>query len=107
MKNCLLSHSIINLCTLYRLLKLVGIFRTLLKFYRITMRAHIQGLAIPDPPSLDYGVHQYAYGTREHPYGAQGAFWHNLTDTTITIYRCPEDQYWDYVRVWLWIIPFP
>ncbi len=36
-----------------------------------------------------------------------GAYWRSLTSSTITIYRRPEDTYADWVRVRIWVDPYP
>jgi nicotinamide mononucleotide adenylyltransferase len=34
-----------------------------------------------------------------------GAYWHNLTIGSVKVYRRPEDQYADYVRIKIWVDP--
>ena len=36
-----------------------------------------------------------------------GAYWRSLTDSTITVYRRPEDIYAPQVRIRIWVDPFP
>jgi hypothetical protein len=55
------------------------------------------------------GIHQHRYGgdryigVSENTY-MLGAFWHNLTTTTISITRMDEDTDCDQVRVRIWFI---
>jgi hypothetical protein len=36
-----------------------------------------------------------------------GAYWRSLTDSTIAVYRRPEDTYAEQVRIRIWVDPFP
>lgn len=50
-----------------------------------------------------YGVHQYFYGVDYDNSGAVwGAAWHNLTNSSITVWRGSNDTNVDYVRVRIW-----
>jgi hypothetical protein len=49
-----------------------------------------------------YGVNNRAYGSLEDGGSWSGAFWRNLTGTSITVGRQPADTVADQVRVWIW-----
>jgi hypothetical protein len=62
------------------------------------------------------GIHQRYYGGAD--FGASppsghlendrvGAYWRSLTDTSITVYRRPDDSYAPEVRLRIWIDPLP
>ncbi len=62
------------------------------------------------------GVNQRYYGGADfgtHPAPGHaandrvGAYWRSLTTSTITIYRRPEDTYADWVRIRIWVDPYP
>ena len=62
------------------------------------------------------GINQRYYGGADfgvyHPGGAHpndrvGAYWRNLTTSSIYVYRRPEDIYADAVRIRIWLDPYP
>lgn len=65
--------------------------------------------------SATSGVNQRYYGGSDHgslttvgdPNDRVGAYWRSLTNTTITVYRRPEDIFVEQVRVRIWVRPQP
>jgi len=54
--------------------------------------------------SQDPYIHQMDYGGLWSG-SWNGAYWKNLTPTTITVHRHGDDNNWNYVRVFMWILP--
>ena len=52
-----------------------------------------------------YSYHQIAYGGDSNPVGVYGAWWSQLTETSIVIWRLGSDIRWDLIRVMIWKIP--
>jgi len=55
-----------------------------------------------DLPAGGYGIHIFGYGGIEAAGAYYGAYWQNLTSTTIQIVRLADDTTADRVRVWIW-----
>jgi len=55
-----------------------------------------------DLPLGGYGIHNFGYGGLEAAGIDYGAYWQNLTPTTIEVVRGPLDGTADRVRVWIW-----
>ncbi|HSO27558.1 MAG TPA: hypothetical protein VLS48_05770, partial [Anaerolineales bacterium] len=61
------------------------------------------------------GINQRYYGgadfgtkiTVQNPDDRVGAYWRSLNDTSISVYRRPEDVYAEKVRIRIWVDPFP
>ncbi len=62
------------------------------------------------------GINQRYYGGADFgsnpapgasPEDRVGAYWRTLTDSTIAVYRRPDDIYADYVRIRIWVDPYP
>jgi len=52
-------------------------------------------------------IHQRFYGGEETWPNYWGAYWQDLTETTIRVIRQGQDEIWNYVRVMIWKIPEP
>jgi len=52
-------------------------------------------------------IHQRNYGGEETWPNYWGAYWQDLTETTIRVIRQGQDENWNYVRVMVWKIPEP
>jgi hypothetical protein len=52
-------------------------------------------------------IHQWCYGGEVSGFWYGGAWWHDLTDFTITVSRYKEGTEWNYVRIMLWKIREP
>ena len=61
--------------------------------------------------NLEDGIHQRRYGGDNTGGGLQGAYWCNLTVSTIQVNRLSEDTIpiwsWDQIRIMIWKIPQP
>jgi len=55
-----------------------------------------------DLPAGGLGVHVFGYGGLEADGSYYGAYWKNLTPTTIDVVRLADDTTADWVRVWIW-----
>ena len=57
--------------------------------------------------TLGGAIHQMVYGGDISAGGAywDGAYWHQLTTTGITVHRHGDDTHWVYVRVMIWKLP--
>jgi len=52
-------------------------------------------------------IHQIDYGGELTHLDYYGAYWYDLTTTTIRVHRHGNDVNWDYIRVMIWIIQEP
>jgi len=59
-----------------------------------------------DPGSSPY-IHQWDYGGELTAGKYYGAYWYDLTETSIYVHRHGQDENWDYVRIMLWKIQEP
>lgn len=50
-------------------------------------------------------IHQFDYGGEKNLGASYGAWWSELTETTVRVTRMPNDGNWNYVRVVIWRIP--
>ena len=50
-------------------------------------------------------IHQRDYGGEAHIALYYGAYWYDLTETTVAVERRADDDNWNYVRVMIWKIP--
>ena len=88
----------------------------------MTLKHHLGGDLDDYVVIMDYkakgvnGVNQRYYGGADfgtHPAPGHavndrvGAYWRSLTTSSITLYRRPEDTYADWVRVRIWVDPYP
>jgi hypothetical protein len=55
-----------------------------------------------DLPAGGLGIHVFGYGGIEAAGANYGAYWQNLTATTIEVVRMADDTTADRVRVWIW-----
>lgn len=54
--------------------------------------------------SAGYKEHHYYYGGVHINTNYVGAFWRNLTDTTVGCYRLPQDGQWINCRIMIWSV---
>ncbi len=52
-------------------------------------------------------IHQIDYGGELNVFLEAGAWWQDLTEASISVYRRPDDTNWDQVRICMWKIPVP
>ena len=88
----------------------------------LTLQHHLGGDLDDYVVIMDYkakgasGINQRYYGGMD--FGAKsfggmrnndrvGAYWRTLTTDAITVYRRPEDSYADFVRIRIWLDPYP
>ncbi len=88
----------------------------------LTLQHHLGGNLDDYVVIMDYkansinGVNQRYYGGADfgthppsgvHVNDRVGAYWRTLTTDAITVYRRPEDIYADFVRIRIWLDPYP
>ena len=88
----------------------------------LVLRHHLGGNLNDYVVIMDYkansanGINQRYYGGADfgtHPPPGMsandraGAYWRSLTTNAVTVYRRPEDRYADWVRIRIWLDPYP